>query len=392
MGVVVLQELRFSRIKYTLRSSTCKLLALFEVDLRVENGKNNMNRTVIFWLVFLGFFISGFMLMSDAVKPFFIAFILSYLLQPAIGFIASKFKISNKFASSIIYLIFLSIFFLSLTILVPIIYGQIFTFINNIPKYNNYLQAEILPPIMAKIYSIEPDIADKIKNSLSNFINSIFTILGSIANNFWRYTIITINIFVLFLLIPIILFYFLRDWAKIIANMQSLLPIKTRPKILKILSAINNLLSAYIRGQLNICLLLSTYYSIAFTVIGIDLALLLGILTGFLVIIPFLGTFISFLLTLIIGYLTFGVTTKLLYIMIIYLVGNICESYIFTPKIIGDKIGLHPLWIIFSIFACGSLFGIIGIFFAIPIAGITKILLLNLIKFYKSSKFYRIDG
>ena len=247
-----------------------------------------MNRTVIFWLVFLGLFISGFMLISDAVKPFFIAFILSYLLQPAIGFIASKFKISNKFASSIIYLIFLSIFFLSLTILVPIIYGQIFTFINNIPKYKNYLQAEILPPIMAKIYSIEPDIADKIKNSLSNFINSIITILGSIANNFWRYTIITINIFVLFLLIPIILFYFLRDWAKIIANMQSLLPIKTRPKILEILSAINNLLSAYIRGQLNICLLLSTYYSIAFTVIGIDLALLLGILTGFLVIIPFL--------------------------------------------------------------------------------------------------------
>ncbi|AFC70100.1 AI-2E family transporter [Rickettsia amblyommatis] len=351
-----------------------------------------MNRTVIFWLVFLGLFISGFMLISDAVKPFFIAFIISYLLQPTIGFIASTFKISNKFASSIIYLIFLSIFFLSLTILVPIIYGQIFTFINNIPKYNNYLQAEILPPIMAKIYSIEPDIADKIKNSLSNFINSIFTILGSVANNFWRYTIITINIFVLFLLIPIILFYFLRDWAKIIANMKSLLPIKTRPKILEILSAINNLLSAYIRGQLNICLLLSTYYSIAFTVIGIDLALLLGILTGFLVIIPFLGTFISFLLTLIIGYLTFGVTTKLLYIMIIYLVGNICESYIFTPKIIGDKIGLHPLWIIFSIFACGSLFGIIGIFFAIPIAGITKILLLNLIKFYKSSKFYRIDG
>ena len=215
----------------------------------------------------------------------------------------------------------------------PIIYGQIFTFINNIPKYKNYLQAEILPPIMAKIYSIEPDIADKIKNSLSDFINSIFTILGSIANNFWRYTIITINIFVLFLLIPIILFYFLRDWAKIIANMKSLLPIKTRPKILEILSAINILLSAYIRGQLNICFLLSTYYSIAFTVIGIDLALLLGILTGFLVIIPFLGTFISFLLTLIIGYLTFGVTSKLLYIMIIYLVGNICESYILTLKL-----------------------------------------------------------
>jgi len=351
-----------------------------------------MNKTAIFWLLFIGLFISGFMLISEAIKPFFIAFIISYLLQPAIDFIAAKFKLSSKLSSIVVYLIFLSIFFIALIMLVPVIYGQISTFINNIPKYKNYFQAEILPPVMTKIYAVEPNIADKIRDSLSNFINSIFTILGSLANNFWHYTIITINIFVLFLLIPIILFYFLRDWTKIIENMKSLLPIKSRHKILEILSAINNLLAAYIRGQLNICLLLSIYYSISFSVIGIDLALLLGILTGFLVIIPFIGTIISFILTLTVGYLAFGATTKLLYIILIYLVGNICESYILTPKIIGDKIGLHPLWIIFSIFACGSLFGFIGIFFAIPIAGITKILFFNLIKFYKSSKFYRIEG
>lgn len=351
-----------------------------------------MNKTAIFWFLFIGLFISGFILISDAIKPFVITFIISYLLQPAIDFIASKFELSRKLAAAITYCIFLSIFFIVLIILVPIIYGQISTFINNIPKYNNYFQAEILPPIMEKIYSIEPNIADKIKNSLSNFINSIFTILTGLANNFWHYTIATINVFVLFLLIPIILFYFLRDWTKIIANMKSLLPLKSRQKILEILSSINNLLSAYIRGQLNICLLLSIYYSITFTIIGLDLALLLGILTGFFVIIPFIGTFIAFTLTLTIGYLTLGISVKLFYIMAVYAIGNICESYILTPKIIGDKIGLHPLWIIFSIFACGSLFGFVGIFFAIPIAGITKILLFNLIKFYKSSKFYRIEG
>ncbi|HJD56467.1 MAG TPA: AI-2E family transporter [Rickettsia endosymbiont of Pyrocoelia pectoralis] len=351
-----------------------------------------MNKTAIFWFLFIGLFISGFILISDAIKPFFITFIISYLLQPGIDFIATKFELSRKPAAAITYCIFLSIFFIALIILAPIIYGQISTFINNIPKYNNYFQTEILPPIMEKVYSIEPNIADKIKDSLSNLINNLFTILTGLANNFWHYTIATINVFVLFLLIPIILFYFLRDWTKIIANMKSLLPLKSRQKILEILSAINSLLSAYIRGQLNICLLLSIYYSIAFTVIGIDLALLLGILTGFFVIIPFIGTFIAFTLTLTIGYLTLGMSAKLLYIMVVYAIGNICESYILTPKIIGDKIGLHPLWIIFSIFACGSLFGFVGIFFAIPIAGITKILLLNLIKFYKSSKFYRIEG
>ncbi|MCC8378070.1 MAG: AI-2E family transporter [Rickettsia endosymbiont of Graphium doson] len=351
-----------------------------------------MNKTAIFWLLFIGIFISGFMLISEAIRPFFIAFIISYLLQPAIEFVASKFKLSNKISSIVVYLIFLSIFFTALTLLVPVIYGQVSTFVNNIPKYKDYFQAEILPPIMTKIYAVEPNIADKIRDSLSNFINSIFTILGSLANNFWHYTLITINIFVLFLLIPIILFYFLRDWTRIIENMKSLLPLKSRHKILGILSSINSLLAAYIRGQLNICLMLSIYYSISFSIIGIDLALLLGILTGFLVIIPFIGTFISFLLTLTVGYLTFGATTKLFYIIVVYLIGNICESYILTPKIIGDKIGLHPLWIIFSIFACGSLFGFIGIFFAIPIAGVTKILLFNIIKFYKSSRFYRLEG
>jgi len=351
-----------------------------------------MNKTAIFWLLFIGLFISGFILISEAIKPFFIAFIISYLLQPAIEFIASKFKLSSKLSSIVVYLIFLSIFFAALITLAPIIYGQISTFVNNIPKYKNYFQAEILPPIMTKIYSVEPNIADKVRDSLSNFINNIFTILASLANNFWHYTLITINIFVLFLLIPIILFYFLRDWTKIIENMRSLLPLKSRNKILEVLSSINSLLAAYIRGQLNICLLLSIYYSISFTIIGIDLALLLGILTGFLVIIPFIGTIISFVLTLTVGYLTFGATSKLLYIVVIYLVGNTCESYILTPKIIGDKIGLHPLWIIFSIFACGSLFGFVGIFFAIPIAGITKILLSNIIKLYKSSRFYRLEG
>jgi putative permease len=347
-----------------------------------------LNRIAIFWFLLVGVFITASTLISGAIKPFFIAFIIAYLLQPTIDFIVSRLKLQRNLAASIIFLIFLGVFFVALVILLPIIYQQISIFINNVPKYKNYFQAEIMPHLSAKIYSIEPNIADKIKDSLSNFINNIFTILTSLANNFWRYTIVTINIFVLLLLIPIILFYFLRDWPKIIANMESLLPLHSKKKITEILFSINNLLSAYIRGQLNICLLLSVFYSISLSIVGVDLAILLGILSGFLVIIPFIGTLISFSLVLIVAYLTFGMKIKLLYIIMIYLIGNIGESYILTPKIIGDKIGLHPVWIIFSILACGGLFGFVGIFFAIPIAGITKILLFNVIDFYKASKFY----
>lgn len=348
-----------------------------------------MDRITIFWFLFLSLAIAVIALVSDVIKPFFIAFILSYLLQPSIDFIRSKFKISRNSAVILVFFVFLSILSVLLVTLLPTIYQQITIFINNIPSYKDYFQTEIIPPTLEKIYSIEPNVADKLKDSLSNFINNIFTLLSGLANNFWHYTLVTINIFVLFILIPIILFYFLRDWPRIIVNMRTLLPLKSKKKILEILLSINNLLSAYIRGQLNICLLLSIYYSILLTIIGVDLAILLGILTGFLVIIPFVGTLIAFSITLITGYLKFGMTTKLLYIVIVYLIGNICESYILTPKIIGDKVGLHPVWIIFSILACGSLFGFVGIFFAIPIAGITKILLFNIIDSYKSSKLYR---
>ncbi len=214
-------------------------------------------------------------------------------------------------------------------------------------------------------------------------------LITGLANNIWHVTKITINLFMLILLIPLILFYFLRDWLTMAKNIELLLPLKGKKKIQEILSAINCSLSAYIRGQLNVCLLLSVYYGISLSILGVDLGVLLGILSSFSIIIPFVGVFISFSLTMIVSYFTFGMVNKLFYIIIIYLIGLIVEGYILSPKIIGDKIGLHPLWIIFAVLALGNLFGFIGIFFAVPIASIIKVLFLAAIDFYKSSKFYK---
>ena len=148
------------------------------------------------------------------------------------------------------------------------------------------------------------------------------------------------------------------------------------------------MLSAYIRGQLNICLLLSAYYFIGLSLVGIDLALLLAIISGFLVIIPFIGAFISLFLMLVSCYFSYGASVEIVYILVLFVIAHIIESYILTPQIIGDKIGLHPVWIIFSVFAAGSVFGFVGIVFAIPIAGVIKILLFNMIEYYKSTKIY----
>ena len=346
-----------------------------------------MNK-IIFWSIFVLIFTGFLVLVSNILGPFFISFIIAYILQPLINIPCSKYNISRTIVASVIFIIFISAFIFLLVTLFPLISQQISSLISKIPTYKYYIQTEVTPILIAKISAIDPAIADRIKSSLQTLISSIFSIITMLTNNIWFYTIATINKIALILLIPIILFYFLRDWSKMMSDLELLLPLQEKSKVREILFSINKLLSAYIRGQMNICLLLSCFYGIGLSMIGLELSILLGILSGILIIIPFIGTLISFILAIIIGYISFGLKIKLSYIILLYIIGNIIESYILTPKIIGDKIGLHPLWIMFSVFASGALFGFIGIFFAIPIAGIIKVLFLAGVQLYKASKIY----
>jgi putative permease len=343
----------------------------------------------IFWSILVIIALLFSYLAAKTLTPFLIAFILAYMLQPAIARIKTKFKIPYSAASYCIYSLFFGSFVIGIIILLPIIYQQIFIFINKIPVYKDYIQTSLIPVLTEQIVSIDPFIADKIKNAVESLISSIFGVIATIFNNIWVYTMATINMFIIAILVPVILLYFLRDWPKIIKTFEGLMPLVEKSKIRKILSSINNLISAYIRGQLNVCLILSVYYSIGLYLLGLEPALLLGIASGFLIIIPFIGSLLSFITVMIIGYFTFGFGGNFIYLIILYSVGMFAEGYILTPKIIGDRIGLHPLWIMFAVLSLGSLFGFVGIFFAIPIAGTIKILLKSLIDTYKTSRFYK---
>ena len=345
-----------------------------------------MNKLVFWGLAFL-VVASIIYRVSDTLVPFVISFIFAYLLQPIIDKISQRFNFPRNLISSAIFALFISSFIIILLLLLPIIYDQISIFITKIPNYKNNFSIG-LSYLVSRIDTIDPDIANKLSESLQNFVNSAFSVVVAAANNIWSYTLATINFFAIIILVPVILYYFLRDWPKMIKSVESILPRKEKNKIGRIFSDINSLLSAYIRGQLNICLLLSAYYFIGLSLVGIDLALLLAIISGFLVIIPFIGAFISLFLMLVSCYFSYGASVEIVYILVLFVIAHIIESYILTPQIIGDKIGLHPVWIIFSVFAAGSVFGFVGIVFAIPIAGVIKILLFNMIEYYKSTKIY----
>lgn len=332
-----------------------------------------MNKTIL-WFCALGIVLSIIWLFGSIITPFVISFLLAYILHPLVNKITSKCSINKAVVAIFIAVCFTAVAVLLLTLIVPLIYEQVSLLISQLPVYKTYIQGNIIPLLTDKMRYISPDITMRIQSILQGAINNMLGIVASTVNNILDYTMATIGMMFTILLIPIILFYFLRDWPSQTLPFEDLIPNGWLKITKTTLSKIDNLLSAYIVGQSNVCFLMALYYSVGLSVVGLNIGVLLGIISGLTIIIPFVGFLLSFGSALIIGYISFGVGHEILYIAILYITGSVIEGSILTPKIIGDKIGLHPLWIIFSVLAGGHLFGIVGLLFAIPAAGVCKIL------------------
>lgn len=332
-------------------------------------------------LVILGFLL--FFIFHDIfVKiftPFFIAFIIANLLQPTIAFFVEKHSFSKKLVSLSVFALFLAIFIIFVIVLLPLIYRQISSLVNKIAFYSKEL--ELIQQIFNKVYI--PTSYSLISNYslqeiLVSSLQKTFLLTAALLNNFWSYMLATINAVILFIfLIPLILFYFLRDWDVLLASTRNLFSKDKQSRITNIFNSINKTLFAYIRGQVIVCFLLSIYYTIGLCIIKMDFSLLLGIFSGILSVIPFIGFLAMFFLATILCYLAYGISIKLLLLVGLYILGYILDSLFITPKVLSNKIGLHPLWIIFAIFAGNKILGISGMLFSIPIASIIKVLLLK---------------
>lgn len=346
-------------------------------------------KKTIFWGIFSLTAIIFWHFFAQTIEPFVIAFILAYLLYPMTEKLYVKYKLPGSITATFVLVTVFSVISLILLILLPIIYKQIAELADKLPSYRYYLKTELIPAVTVKLNAIDPGLATKSKEIIQDSVNNIFNLILGIFNNVWAYTLATFNMVMIVILVPVLLFFLLKDWLQITAALEGLLPLKAKDKVGLVFSEIRSLLSAYFKGQLNVCLIQAVFYSIGLYFIGLDFALLIGIISGILVIIPILGILTSLMIALGVTYFTFGFSSKLLFTAILYVVGHLLESTVITPNIIGNRIGLHPLWIIFAVFITAHLFGFIGVLFAIPIAGISKILLRHAVEYYKNTEIYR---
>ncbi len=329
-------------------------------------------------------------LVSGILLPFIVAIIIAYFLDPIADKLEDK-KILTRGMSSILvvilFIFFIAVFFYFLG---PILYRQAISLISSVPAYLKTFNEFITPYIQVaydKIgYKEVYNNATIIQKISAYLIESSQVILKEILSSSFA----VINLFSLIFITPIVTFYFLKDWNKISHGIIQLLPKKHSKETILQLQKIDQVLSSYIRGQTNVCLILGTFYAISLQYIaGLHNGILIGFITGILSFIPYFGVLIGMIIGVVVSSLQFDNYLSTLLVLFIFLIGQFLEGNFVTPRLVGKEVGLHPALIIFSVLAGGSLFGFYGILFAIPTVAILNVLLQLAVQKYLTSNFFK---
>ncbi len=327
--------------------------------------------------------------------PILIATMIAYLLDPVVDRL-EKYGISRKGAILSLTLFAAMIIVVGMLLIVPAIDRELRSAAESLPRYLDAFKREVVPFLHDKLGEIFPQAALTVDELLGEGREAVSRIpldvwnyaLKTMAATFKGTLSLVISI-IGFLIIPLYVYYILKDFDSFKEGIFSLIPPRSRTAVLEKLSEIDEVLSAFIRGQVMICIILAVLYSAGLFVIGIDLALVIGIFSGAAFIIPYVGTILGVSAASAMALLQFHDLRHVVYVFFLYGGVQVIEGFLITPRIIGEKVGLHPLAIILSIIIGGELFGFMGILLAVPAAASLKILAVGALQSYMESSYYR---
>lgn len=345
-------------------------------------------RQTLSWLLIATTALALLWLLAPVLTPFLVAAVLAYALHPAVEWLAQR-RVPRAAAVSLVVLLAL-LMLLSLALLVvPILAKELPLLRDQIPLLADRLNAHLSPKLaqlgihvqlnVAGIKAMVPKVLDgNLEDWLATLLSSariggsiVLAVLGNLV------------------LVPMVLFYLLVDWAALVGRLMAFVPPRMRQNTHSFLDECDDVLGQYLRGQLLVMLALAAYYTVALALAGFDLALPVGMFTGLAVFIPYLGYGLGLVLALMAAVLQFADWYGLLAVAGIYGVGQVLESFFLTPRLVGERIGLHPLAVIFALLAFGHLLGFVGVLVALPLAAVLLVAGRRVQRLYLDSALYR---
>jgi predicted PurR-regulated permease PerM len=342
------------------------------------------------WLIILAISLVLIYLLSPILTPFLLGALLAYLGDPLADRLEAK-NLSRNLSVSIVFIGIISSLLVIFLLFVPVIESQLSKLFNKLPEYIDTFVA-FAQPSLQRLVGVDISVieANSIKNLLTDHLVQTGGIIKNILKAVSNSSLVILNWLTTIALTPVITFYLLRDWDKLVAYIQDLIPRNVEPTISHIARESDAVLGEFLRGQLTVMLALTTMYSVGLGLIGIEFALLIGMIAGLVSFIPYLGLIIGVIIAgaavLFQGYNSLD----LFLVFVVFTLAQIIESIFLTPLLVGEKIGLHPVTVIFSVLAGGQLFGFFGILLALPVAAILAVILRHLHDSYKESNIYTI--
>lgn len=353
------------------------------------NSKSQKKSYVNPYMWFVIFFVFFYLLyvLRSVLMPFVAGILLAYLLDPMVDRL-QKLKISRTVATLIVCFMTVLIVMPCIGLLFSMIENQVSLLVRATPAYLSLIM-EKLKPVLNDVTERFPDLKSAnleglVKANIGNGMKIAGKILKSLMSNGFA----LINLISLLLIMPVVTFYMLRDWDNFVQKFESLLPKKSRKGIMDGFKEIDKIIAGFIRGQLSVCLILGVFYSIGLKLVGLELGLLIGFIAGIISFIPYVGSITGFILGCVLAFAQYGDVTHVLYVIAVFMLGQFIEGNFLTPKLVGESVGLHPVWVMFALLAGGVLLGFLGLMLAVPLAAIIGVLVRIGIKKYKQSSLY----
>lgn len=342
------------------------------------------------WYVLALVILTGYLvyLLSPILTPFAVGALLAYLFDPLADKLES-WKLSRSIAVTLVFFVISVIVFAIALIFIPALERQISSFIKSLPQYFQWLRNNANPWLQST-FGIQTNIFDI--SELTQLLKSHWESAGGIAqtvlSSVTKSGLVIVNWLMNFLLIPVVTFYLLRDWDIITERVSQLVPRPYYSKVSQITNDANNVLSSFLRGQLSVMLALGTIYTVGLWIVGIELSLLIGMGAGLISFVPYLGTIVGLVAGVVAAMVQFGEINHIVYVLIVFGIGQLLEGFVLTPWLVGDRIGLHPVAVIFAVLAGGQLFGFVGVLLGLPLAAVIMVLLRHGHEKYMDSKLY----
>jgi predicted PurR-regulated permease PerM len=343
---------------------------------------------VYFWLAALAFLILFLYLFRGILLPFVAGMGLAYCLDPIADWFERR-GFSRMMATIVILILFLILFVLALVIIIPLLGAQTASFIERLPGLISQLQVRLSEFNAGWLERLVGEDRTTVQQSFSDILTEGAGWLTSLLRSVWSGGQAILDIASLFVVTPVVAFYLLYDWDRMVAKVNSWLPRDNADIIRDLMRDINAALAGFVRGQGLVCLLLGAFYAIGLSLAGLNFGLLIGLLAGLLSFIPYVGSITGFLLAIGVALVQFWPDyIHIALVAIIFGAGQFLEGNVLQPRLVGRSVGLHPVWLMFALFAFGSLFGFVGLLVAVPLAAAIGVLVRFALTKYLQSNFY----